>query len=214
MSPTSPTAATPSSPAAPATPGRPVWSFYGGLGILLGGALLLVATVVEAVFTGESTDPLMPLFTTLFFAAVILQCGAMLPFALGSTGANGVVGERMLGKWALLVFAAVYLCNQTVYYATAYGSVGTEGGVDLTGLVLGGALVQLVALVVASVAILRTGVARGAAKWAFPAVSAVAITAGLALNVVSSYEASVVALISSCVTQIIAGAVLVQHRQH
>lgn len=197
----------------PARVGRPVWSLYGGAGILSGGALLLVATVVEAVFTGDPSDPLMPLFSTLFFAALVLQCGAMLPFALGSTGANGVVGERIVGKWALLIFAAVFFRNQTLYYATAYGAVGAEGGVDLNWLMLGGGLVQLAALVVASVAIVRAGVATGAAKWAFPAISVVAIVAGLSLNVASTYEASVVALISSCVAQIIGGAVLMAHRE-
>jgi hypothetical protein len=178
----------------PATPNR-VWSRLGGGAIALGGTLLLTATVIEVALRDDAAGPMLPVFAVLFLASAAVLALAMLPLALGSTGADGITGTRTLGKVALLCFGAVFVLNQTLYFGATYGA---PAGTDLSAVawlpvVLNAA--QFVLLLTASIAVVRAGVTTGAARWAL-----------LAMTVVT------IALISSCVAQIVVGGVLLSAR--
>ncbi|MEV7692884.1 hypothetical protein AB0N73_06080 [Microbacterium sp. NPDC089189] len=202
-------------PIAARTASRPIdrtWSRWGGTGIALGGALLLAATVVEVTLWDDASGALLPLFTLLFLASTAVHALAMLPLALGSTGADGITGTRMVGKAALLGFGAVFLLNQTLYFVTTYGS---PDGVDLSligWLPLTLAAAQLVLLLTASIAVVRAGVATGAARWALLALTVVAAIVGAVAGASGDVAVVTVALMSSCVTQIVVGLVFVGAR--
>lgn len=213
------TTATPATPARPshhiAAPSRTaVWARGGGAGIALGGALLLAATVVEAL-VWDGAD-LLGLFAALFITSVTVLAAAMLPLALGSTGANGITGGRMLGTIALLAFGAVFATNQMIYLVTTYGPSGAAGDdagrIDTAWLapVLGA--LQLVLLLTAAIVVARAGTATGAARWALLALSLVAIVTGVVATFATDPAVTIVALISSTVAQVITGIVLLAHR--
>lgn len=213
---TTSTTTAPARPSFPATaPSRTaVWARGGGTGIALGGALLLAATVVEAL-VWDGAD-LVGLFAALFITSITVLATAMLPLALGSTGADGIAGGRMLGTIALLAFGAVFATNQMIYFVTTYGPASTAGdtagGIDIAWLapVLGA--LQLVLLLTAAIVVARAGIATGAARWALLALSLVAMVTGIVATLAIDPAVTIVALISSTVTQVVTGIVLLAHR--
>lgn len=182
----------------------PRWAVGGGLGILIGGVLLLIATVIESGLPGGGASGLLPAFSALFLGSTVSHAVAMLPLALGSTGSNGITGSHVLGTTALLSFGAVFLANQTVYYAMTYGGGGTS--MEWLPMVLG--VVQLLLLMTAAVVVLRAHVATGAARWALAALAAVATVTGVVATASEDAVTITVALISSTVAQIIVGVTL------
>ncbi|MCC4908085.1 hypothetical protein [Microbacterium sp. cx-59] len=192
---------------------HPAWARGGGGAIAVGGALLLAATVVEVPLWDDVAGPMLPLFTALFLASAVVHALAMLPLALGSTGADGVVGTpnrvtRMVGTVALLGFGAIFLLNQTLYYVTTYGAPDGAGYSTIAWFppLLAGA--QLVFLLAASIAVVRAGVATGAARWSLLALTIVAAIAGAVAGASGEVTVVTIALVSSCVAQIVVGAVL------
>lgn len=189
---------------------RPVWGVGGGVAITLGGVLLLIATLVEVpLWAGEQPDPgLLGIFTVLFLGSTVAHAVAMIPLAGGRTGADGIVGASVVGRVALLGFGAVFLTSQTVYYVVTYAlpPVDDYSGVLALTTVLG--VGQLVLLLVGSIAIIRAGIATGAARWAFLALTCVAIVTGVVANAAETTEAATVALLCSTGAQIVVGLVL------
>lgn len=188
-----------------------VWSRWGGGLIVAGGALLFAATVIEV---GLRTDPAgagLPAFAVLFLASAAVLAAAMLPLALGTLAANGITGGRVRGTFALLGFGAVFLSNQIVYYVMSYG---TPGGADasLGWLPLTLGIVQLVLLIVGGVGAVRAGVAAGAARWALLALAVVVAVAGALASASDDVATVTIALLSSCVAQIVVGGVFVAAR--
>lgn len=198
-------------PIAARTASRPVdrtWARWGGTGILLGGTLLLAATIVEVTLWDDASSALLPLFTLLFLASTVVHALAMLPLALGSTGADGITGTRMVGKVTLLGFGAVFLLNQTLYFVTTYGSVDAVDLSLIGWLPLTLAAAQLVLLLTAAIAVVRAGVATGSARWALLALTVVAAIAGAVAGASGDVAVVTVALMSSCVAQIVVGLVI------
>lgn len=188
-----------------------VWSRGGGGLIIAGGALLLAATVVEV---GLRTDPSrasLPVFAVLFLGSTAVLAAAMLPLALGTVAANGITGSRVRGTFALLGSGAVFFANQLVYYVMTYG---TPGGADasLGWLPLTLGIVQLVLLIVGGVGAARVGVATGAARWALLALAVVVAAAGAIASASDDVATVTIALLSSCVAQIVVGGVFVAAR--
>ncbi|MDR6199288.1 lysylphosphatidylglycerol synthetase-like protein (DUF2156 family) [Microbacterium sp. SORGH_AS428] len=204
------TRATTKHPAFAETDAR-AWARWGGGLVAAGGALLLAATVVEVGLRTEPTGPALPLFAVLFLASAAILAAAMLPLALGTMAANGITGSRVRGTFALLGFGAVFLANQLVYYVMTYG---TPGGADaaLGWLPLTLGIVQLVLLIVGAVGAVRAEIATGAARWALLALAAVvAVTGGIA-SASDDVATVTIALVSSCVAQIVVGAVFLAAR--
>ena len=191
---------------------RPVWALWGGLGITIGGALLLAATVVEYFLSEDSPSALVGLFTALFLGSTIAHALAMIPLAGGRTGANGAVGPSLVGRVALLGFGAVFMTNQFVYYAVSYAmpTVDDYSGTLAFTLALG--IGQLVLLLVGSIIIVRAGVAAGAARWALLALTGVAVITGAVANATDSYEVATLALLCSTGAQIVVGLVFMATR--
>lgn len=187
------------------------WARWGGGLIAAGGALLLAATVVEVGLRTEPTGPALPLFAVLFLASAAVLAAAMLPLALGTVAANGITGSRVRGTFALLGFGAVFFANQLVYYVMTYG---TPGGADasLGWLPLTLGIVQLVLLIVGGVGAARAGVATGAARWALLALAVVVAAAGAIASASDDVATVTIALLSSCVAQIVVGGVFVAAR--
>jgi len=186
------------------------WARWGGGLIAAGGALLLAATMVEVGLRTEPTGPALPLFAVLFLASAAILAASMLPLALGTMAANGITGNRVRGTFALLGFGAVFFANQLVYYVMTYG---TPGGADAAlGWLLTLGIVQLVLLTVGAVGAVRAGIATGAARWALLALAAVvAVTGGIA-SASDDVATVTIALVSSCVAQIVVGVVFLAAR--
>ncbi|MBC3762488.1 hypothetical protein ACUN7V_05010 [Quadrisphaera oryzae] len=187
---------------------RPVWAVGGGAGVMTGGLLLTVATVLEAGLGEAATDSAVALFGAFYLAAVVVHAAAVLPLALGSTGSNGICGRRMLGTVALLSFGAVFLMSQVTYWVLSYGGGGSESAWILTA----AGVAQLLLLLTASTVIVAARVAAGAARWAFPGLTAAAVVAGVAVTTASDPAVITGALLFSTCSQVAAGAVLLTGR--
>ena len=195
----------------PHAPSR-VWSRLGGGGIALGGTLLLTATVIEVALRDDTTSPMLPVFAVLFLASAAVLALAMLPLALGSTGADGITGTHSVGKLALLSFGAVFLLNQTLYFITTYGVPGGADDAAIAWMPLVLAALQLLLLLTASIAVVRAGVATGAARWALLAMTVVVAVTGAVAAASDDVAVVTIALVSSCVAQIVVGGVLLSAR--
>ncbi|WP_291036456.1 hypothetical protein [Herbiconiux sp.] len=193
---------------------RPAWGLWGGSAITLGGALLFVATLIEVPLWQEETlNPgLLAVFTVLFLGSTVAHAVAMIPLSGGRTGSDGIVGRSLVGRVALLGFGAVFLTMQTVYYTVTYALPAADdySGVLALTTVLG--VVQLALLLIGSLVIIRAGVATGAARWAFLALTVVAIITGATANTTESTEIATVALLCSTGAQIVVGLVLATTR--
>lgn len=204
------TRATTKHPAFAETDAR-VWARWGGGLITVGGLLLAAATVVEVGLRTEPAGPSLPLFAALFLSSAALLAAAMLPLALGTMAANGITGSRVRGTFALLGFGAVFFANQLVYYVMTYGTtLSADASAGWLPLTLG--IVQPVLLVVGAVGAVRAGVATGAARWALGALAAVVAVAGGIASASDDVAIVTIALMSSCVAQIVVGVVFLAAR--
>jgi len=192
---------------------RPTWGLWGGIAIITGGVLLMIATLIEAQLWDDSTPTLLAIFTALFLGSTVAHAVAMIPLAGGRTGSDGIVGTSSVGRFALLGFGGLFLTSQTVYYVVTYALSPVDdysGVLTLTTVVSIG---QLALLLVASIIVIRARVAEGAARWAFLALTVVSVITGAIANSTDSAEVATVALLCSTGTQIVVGVVLATTRK-
>jgi len=123
------------------------WRLFGGGGLILGGLLFTLHIVLAQ--AGILTLGPWPFVISLLVLAV-----ALVLVAFGETGSNGAVGKYLLGKVALVVYAAGFLLF-AVNAATALGSV----------VVTIAALLVIVGGLLSAYAIYQKHVANGAARW-------------------------------------------------
>jgi hypothetical protein len=113
---------------------------------LFGGSALIIAAILWILFLATSLNWLQVL------AFLVLAAGLII-VAFGQTGGNGAVGKYVLGKVALVLFAAGWV----IFAINALISVGN--------LLVIGALLIIVAGLISAWAIERKSVAKGAARW-------------------------------------------------
>jgi len=123
------------------------WRLFGGGGLIVGGILLTLHVVL--VQAG-----ILALGPWLFVIALLVIAVALALVAFGETGSNGAVGKYVIGKVALVVYAAGFLLF-AVNAATALGSV----------VVAIAALLVVAGGLLSAYAIYQKGVAKGAARW-------------------------------------------------
>ena len=123
------------------------WRLFGGGGLIVGGILLTLHVVL--VQAG-----ILALGPWLFVIALLVIAVALALVAFGETGSNGAVGKYVIGKVALVVYAAGFLLF-AVNAATALGSV----------VVAIAALLVVAGGLLSAYAISQKGVAKGAARW-------------------------------------------------
>lgn len=126
------------------------WRLYGGGGLLVGGVLWLLAVILGQ--AGASADVSKWLG---IIGLVVVAIGFFL-VAWGQTGSNGAVGGSMLGKiglWAAALGTLLWALLPLFGVAIA----GTWGWVV--------AVLVVVGTLLAAIAIMQKGVARGLAKW-------------------------------------------------
>ncbi|ROP50198.1 MULTISPECIES: hypothetical protein [unclassified Rathayibacter] len=192
---------------------RPFWSGAAGAGITVGGALLLLATVLEWHQAREGTAALVPAITVLLVVSTAAHAAAMLPLAFGRRGSDGAVAGSVLGKAALLVFGAAFLANQLSYLAAAYALPSQVDYAALGDFQLGAGVVQSAALLLGGVVIARRGVATGAARWALLVLATVSIVLGVSTRSADDLDALTALLLLSTVAQIVTGVVFLRHRR-
>ena len=123
------------------------WRLFGGGGLIVGGILwTLHFVLVQA--------GILALGPWLFVIALLVIAVALALVAFGETGSNGAVGKYVIGKVALVVYAAGFLLF-AVNAATALGSV----------VVAIAALLVVAGGLLSAYAIYQKGVAKGAARW-------------------------------------------------
>ncbi|MBK0419832.1 hypothetical protein JD276_12385 [Leucobacter sp. CSA1] len=194
--------------APPQRAARPAWARWGGAGVLTGGVLLLLATLVEVALAEERAPALLALFSVLFLGSTLVHAAATVALAGGRSGADGIAGRSALGRLALLAFGAVFMTNQFVYYTVSYALPPVDdysGAFLLTG---GLGIAQFVLMLTGSVGIVRGGAVSGVARWAFPALTVVALGTGMIATFTDSFAVATAALLASTVAQIVVGAVL------
>jgi hypothetical protein len=123
------------------------WRLFGGGGLIIGGLLWAVhAILVKAGVLVLGQWP--------FVVALIVVAAGLVFVAFGETGSNGAVGRWLLGKIALVVFAAGFVV------------VALNAAVELHVLVsqVAGVIIVVAGLASAYV-IFRKAVAKGAARW-------------------------------------------------
>ena len=123
------------------------WRLLGGGGLIVGGILwVLHLVLVQA--------GVLSLGPWLFAIALLVIAVALAFVAFGETGSNGAVGKDVLGKAALIVYAAGFL----LLALNAAANLGTAvAAIAALAVILGG--------LVSAYAIYRKGVAKGAARW-------------------------------------------------
>jgi hypothetical protein len=127
------------------------WRLFGGGGLLVGGVLWLLAVILGQ--AGASADISKWLGVN---GLVVVAIGFFL-VAWGQTGSNGAVGNNMLGKvglWAAALGTLLWALLPLFGVAVA----GTWGWVV--------AVLVVVGTLLAAIAIMQKGVARGLAQWA------------------------------------------------
>jgi len=186
---------------------RPVWQTLGGGGLLLAGALLLVATLLEYPLLASPGDrgPTFWPFVAAFALSLLAYAAAVFPLAFGSRGSDGIVGRSVVGKAALVAFGFLWLAMQLVYllahYFTAADSDFAAVNVATTVLMV----LTYLAVIVAGVSIIRARIATGFARWSLLVLMVVAGVCGAIANAVDSVEVLTVAYSLSCVAQLLVG---------
>lgn len=129
------------------------WRLFGGGGLLVGGILWLLGTVVGLAAPG-------PIGGWLSLIGVLIVGIALFFVAFGQTGSNGAVGASIFGKVVLVVFGLGWILYGLMALLAAVGVALPSILVPIAGLfiVVGGVL--------SAVAIYQRGVAKGAARWA------------------------------------------------
>lgn len=127
------------------------WRKFGGGGLLVGGLLWLLAVILgQAGMAGDVSKWLG------IIGLIVVAIGFFL-VAWGQTGSNGAVGDSMLGKvglWAAALGTLLWALLPLFGVAIA----GTWGWVV--------AVLVVVGTLLAAIAIMQKGVARGLAQWA------------------------------------------------
>lgn len=164
------------------------WPRAAGILILTGGVLLTAATALEIgtdVYTeaGPATA-----FWVLFLASTVAHVAAMYPLALGRGDGQGAVRSSLIGRIALLGFAAFFLANQSMYLLAAYLLPTAELTAGASAFLFGMSAVQGVFLLVGGIAIVRARALTGAARWAILVLSIIGFALGAVINA-SSIEA-------------------------
>jgi hypothetical protein len=200
--------------AAPTTR-RPIWQIHGGGDLVVGAALLLVATLLEYPLLTDSTDrgPLFWGFVVTFVLSLVAYAAAMFALAFGSKGDDGIVGRSVLGRAALIGFGIFWFAAQLVYLLSHYF---TAPGSDFAA--ANAAAIVLVALtyvsaVVAGIVIVRARVATGFARWSLLLLMIVAAVCGGIANAVGSPEVVTVAYSLSTVAQLLIGVSYLANRR-
>ncbi|WP_378143683.1 hypothetical protein ACFJGV_09660 [Cnuibacter sp. UC19_7] len=191
---------------------RPTWAVWGGGLITVGGTLLLIATLVEVPLQGDPSPALLGTFAALFLGSAVAHALSMVPLSGGRTGSEGIVGSSLVGRLALLGFGAVFLTSQTVYFVVTYALPPVDDYSGAFVLTLALSVTQLLLLLIASLVVVRAGVAIGAARWALLALTVVAVVTGAVANATDSLEVATVALLCSTGAQIVVGLVLATAR--
>jgi hypothetical protein len=123
------------------------WRLFGGGGLILGGIVWTLHTVlVQAGVLALGPWP--------YVIALIIVSVALVLVAFGETGSNGAVGNYLLGKIALIIYAAGFL----LFAVNAAAALGATVVAIAAVLVIAGGLGS-------AYAIHRKGVAKGAARW-------------------------------------------------
>jgi hypothetical protein len=136
------------------------WRIFGGGGLVLGGLLWLIVTLVAI---GGALD------TWLRIIAFIALAVAGFMLAFGQTGSNGIVGGSVLGKLGFVAFGIGFALLALVPLLGVAG-VALPAGLATVGIVL-----IAIGGVIGAIVTYQKGVARGVARWIFfvPAVIAV-----------------------------------------
>ena len=128
------------------------WRLFGGGGLLVGGLLWLIASIVALAAPG-------PIGGWLGVIGTILVGVALFFVAFGETGSNGAVGADLFGKIARVVFGLGWILFGLIAILAAVGV-----GISSVLAIIAGVLVVLGGLF-SAFAIFQRGVARGAARW-------------------------------------------------
>lgn len=124
------------------------WRLFGGGGLAVGGLLwALHAVLVRA--------GVLALGPWVYVIALIVLGAALLFVAFGETGSNGAVGNNVLGKIALVIYAAGFV----VVAVNAFASLGGVTPVLAVNLIINGGLLS-------AFVIYYEGIAKGIARWA------------------------------------------------
>jgi hypothetical protein len=129
------------------------WRLFGGGGLLVGGLLWLIATLVAlsgatAVAGWTGIAGLLVVGVALFFVA------------FGETGSNGAVGASFFGKIALVLFGLGYVLLAVIALLSAVGVINTPDILTRTAAVL-----VIVGGVLSAYSVFQRRIARGAARW-------------------------------------------------
>jgi hypothetical protein len=129
------------------------WRLLGGGGLILGGVLSLVATILGSVAPGA-------IVPWLYIVAFLVLGAALVFVAFGQTGSNGAVGNSIFGKYSLVAYAAGWVLAAVFLLLGQFGVAiaSVTSWIIAVLLVVGGIL--------SAIAICQKGVARGAAQWA------------------------------------------------
>lgn len=133
------------------------WRLFGGSAILVASILWIIAL-------------LLPGLNWLLALALLILAAGLVIVAFGQTGGNGAVGKYVLGKVALVLFAAGYVLL----------AINALYPLPSIALVLAGLLI-IIAGLVSAWAIHHKAVAKGAARWILfiPAVVGAIVYLGL-----------------------------------
>lgn len=142
------------------------WRLFGGGGLIIGGVLLLLGSLLGGLGIGGAVS------AVIWGLSLIVVGVALFFVAFGQTGSNGAVGASGLGKGALVLAGISAVLWGIFVLATGFGA-------GLPGWLATVAIIALaVTLIVSAVVVFGRGVAKGFAKWALfvPAVLVVLIS--------------------------------------
>jgi hypothetical protein len=153
------------------------WRLFGGGGLILGGILWTLNEIL--VLAGVAA-----LGPWLALVALIIVAVGLVLVAFGETGSNGAVGNWVLGKVALLVYAAAFVL---IAINLAFPLGDTVVAIAAVLLIVGG--------LGSAYAILAKGVAKGAARWVLFVPAVVGALWALGLSLVPALAFSWLALV-------------------
>lgn len=181
---------------------RPIWRSYGGGGLILGGVVLLAATLVEWAYgAGEGKDGVLGMtYGIAFLVALVVLAAATLPLALGTTGRDGIVRGSTLGRIGLIGYGVAFLGAQIAYLYMSFTTVDASA----VNLVL--SIVQTLCAILAVVAIVRARVVSGVARWSFLVSVVIGVVAGISSNAGAPFEAVMIGFCISAASIAFVGA--------
>jgi hypothetical protein len=166
-----------------ASSSSPVWRTYGGGGLIVGGGVLLTATVIEwLAFAGGGAGSVLVLtYGILFVVALTVLALSCVALALGATGRDGIVRGSLPGRIALISYGVLFLLAQAAQLLQRFAGVDAMAGISL-----GLSVLQMACGATAAVVVARAGVLRGFARVAL----AVSVLVGLLAGAVAASGAS------------------------